>query len=146
MLSPREEIVCVRAELWKFDSRAQCSKLCSGNFSRSLEEGGHVIFGGVSGGSEEKGTFMSPRGLGGCSRAGDGGRNGWEFWVQGTPQAKARPWESLGPSEGMTCVLRAWGVGRGRDRIWQERKVGPQHGDSPSLQGGTPYHLFVSVL
>lgn len=31
-----------------------------------------------------------PRGLGGFSRAGDGGGNGWEYQVDGTVPAKAR--------------------------------------------------------
>lgn len=102
---------------------------------RSLEEGGesHQLYGGLLGGSEEKGSSVSPGGWGGFSRAGDGGRSEWGYQVEGPAQSKGRGVGMVSHTEGMARVTHGAGCGEwGRDGIWQERKVGPQGGNSHS--------------
>lgn len=110
MICPRS---CVRElgyEFWKFDSRVQCSWLCSGCYSRSWErEGTSHQLEGVSGGSK-KVTLSGSGALGGFSRAGGGGKGGWGCQVEGTAEANVRWWESRGSHRRNACV-----TGKGQD-------------------------------
>lgn len=46
-------------------------------------------------------------------------------------------WNLVGHTGGMARVARDQHVGRGRERIWQGREIGPHRENSHSLQGGT---------
>lgn len=42
----------------------------------------------------------------------------------------------VGHTAAMACAAGAWGAGRGRNRIWQDRKIGSPRGHTHSLQVG----------
>lgn len=112
--------------------------------SLTPEPNAHGCAVGTTGGARKKGITSTvgvrrrapgPGRLGGFFRAGDGGRSEWGYQVEGTVQGEARQWRGhVGHAAVIARVSRAWGAGRGRGEIWQERKIGAYHRNKYSLQ------------